>query len=539
MKISRLRVRNCSAVHDLDLEVRRHLVLVGPNASGKSTLLRLVNACLATPTQALPFGVFASQLRDATQQLVVEVELDSLTDDERAALPDEIEVMEDGSSKLTVRMTASLGVVDPSQLDFARVFVKRLGSTIAMSNRHVSLLRWTYLRATRSSESELGSGRGSAAGRLLAGVDYADDRDLLDQTVADANVVVEGITALADLRRQVAIALNSVYPSDVSEAQVKISVTNALDISNSLNILLDGGSGDFEPLLNQSDGLRSLATLSLQRLAGGAASITAIDEPELHLHPRLQGRVARMLSTEDGQRIVATHAPAVVRGFEPSDVIALTTDGPRQLPANIVEANPKFFSQWWVDHVIEPLTSRSVALVEGPADETLFRAVASARGIDLDRQGVSVLSLGGAENFPNAYRLLGPGAFGLRVAALVDAAQMHLVAEVLGLDEGADADVLAAAGVFVAAPDLEGVYCQTLGTERMRQLLSASGLFAAGSIGGLSDLSSLLSFCGATKRKVLCAIAVARGLNATEADALSPLSRALDYLVADPPTSPN
>lgn len=53
MRLTAIRVTNHSRLADLSLEVRAHLVLVGPNDVGKSSLLRCLDLLLAASVASL------------------------------------------------------------------------------------------------------------------------------------------------------------------------------------------------------------------------------------------------------------------------------------------------------------------------------------------------------------------------------------------------------------------------------------------------------------------------------------------------------
>ena len=143
-----------------------------------------------------------------------------------------------------------------------------------------------------------------------------------------------------------------------SSRQTEVSVRLSTDRNplRSVSVLLESSGGaESRPLAAQSDGMRSLAVMSLRLLGRGGDLITAVDEPEAHLDTRSQARIGRLFSSASGQRIVATHSPIVVRQFSPASVVALTESGVRRLSTDSVTKNPKFFSRWWVESMIEPL----------------------------------------------------------------------------------------------------------------------------------------------------------------------------------------
>ncbi|MDJ0771312.1 MAG: AAA family ATPase, partial [Ilumatobacter sp.] len=462
MRLKHITIENCAWCPAMSVDVREHLVLVGPNESGKSTVLRLLDAALAWSNGRLLNELSPGALRVATDPLVVRLTLADLDADAQAAFPDEIEVLADGSFALTVRLEVRQSVDDPAAVEVQREFVKDGGPPIPILSRHLTHLRWAHLHATRSAERELGRSRTGAVGALLGAVDLGEDHAAILSAIESLNASLADAAALEALRAQIATALTEVYPVAVEVDDVAIQLPSSHDPLGDVDVRLAPGGGDPVGLLEQSDGIRSLSVISLQLLVRGGAAMTAIDEPEIHLHPRSQARIARLIADKPGQRLVATHAPAVVRAFRPSEVVALTSDAARYLPAGAVESDPKFYSHWWVDSVLEPLTAQGVILVEGPSDETILRAVARLKAIDLDRKGISVVALGGANEFVNAYKLFGPAGFGLHVSSLVDEAEAGIPAGVLEVDVADLPDH----GVFVAKADLEAEYGDVLGRER-------------------------------------------------------------------------
>jgi len=96
------------------------------------------------------------------------------------------------------------------------------------------------------------------------------------------------------------------------------------------------------PAANLSDGQLSwLAYVAMARL-GGARSLLAVDEPELHLHPALLGRVISMLTSLDdrSQVVLGTHSDRVLELLDdPADAVrVLSLDGNRALVSRLDEA---------------------------------------------------------------------------------------------------------------------------------------------------------------------------------------------------------
>jgi putative ATP-dependent endonuclease of OLD family len=310
------------------------------------------------------------------------------------------------------------------------------------------------------------------------------------------------------------------------------AVDNADPVANA-ELRVKSDVGEAAPLHHQSDGVRALSSIVVQRLAAPAA-IVAIDEPEIHLHPRSQARLAHLLATGSGQRIVATHAASVLAAFDPTDVVGLCDGDIRQISATNARRDPKFFTQWWTDAAVEPLTSNVVALVEGPSDRVLLVQAARLLGYDLDQHGCSVVVAHGAPTFRPLLRLYGARGFGLNVVGMIDEDEAPIIGAALKC--GHDEASLRAVRFEVSSPDLEGECVDGLGVERHADLLCKSGLYSekqilrANDVDSTADLDpgSYAEWCRG--RKVLHAAALAATMEKTDARKIASLVRLLKLI---------
>ncbi len=539
MRISRVAISNHNRVADFDVEVREHAVFVGPNAVGKSTVLRLLDCALGASWSHLAASLDASQLRDETKPMVVEVRLEDLDGDDRAHFADKAEVgsgTASGSAWLTIRLRASISPVDSERLDFDRSFVKPKVDDAPVNRDDLRQIGWVFLPASRSPDRELGGGRSSAVRSLLRAVSLEPgEAKAIEDAVAALSAALEVAPSLESIRENLAGELSGLFPEAVDKADIAIDLPSSVtdDPLGDVDVQLDRG-GRRTPLSAQSDGLRSLSVVAVQLLARRSARILAIDEPEIHLHPRGQANLGRLLASAPGQRLVATHAPEVLARFNPSHAVAVTAGGARQLSGAAFVGDPKRYHHWWVDSALEPLTADRIVLVEGISDRIIVCAVADLLGHELDRCGVSVVGLNGAGNFVPAIRLFGPTGFGIRLLGLVDKKEEKYPASALGV---AEAD-LATNDVLTCNADLEEEYATSLGVADTVALLTGSGLFTeasvlkatgAAAVGGVSvaDLAAFLR-----KNKVEAAAALAEGMTAAHAANLTTVKDLLDRATA-------
>ena len=92
MKIRDITWSNYRRLPDGHLQVRDHLVLVGPNDTGKSSIVRALNICLGMAHGQAAAAVSSRDFTDQALPLTFTLTLDGIEEDDRAAFPDEITV---------------------------------------------------------------------------------------------------------------------------------------------------------------------------------------------------------------------------------------------------------------------------------------------------------------------------------------------------------------------------------------------------------------------------------------------------------------
>ena len=87
MKIREVTWSNYRRLPDGKITVRNHLVLVGPNDTGKSSIVRALHLCLGMPHGQLSAAITARDFTDPAAALVLTVTLDGIDTEDRAAFP--------------------------------------------------------------------------------------------------------------------------------------------------------------------------------------------------------------------------------------------------------------------------------------------------------------------------------------------------------------------------------------------------------------------------------------------------------------------
>lgn len=525
MHIVNVKIENYCRLQDVDVAVRRHLVVIGANDVGKTSLLRMVRAVLGLSLGQLYQTFTPTDLRDPARPLVVEVVLEDFTKEEKTLFYREIDVSPDGNREtLTVRLEVAVDE-DPTQVVPRRWFPGR-GDERPPTRDQMDAFGWRYLPATRGTGGSQFDGPASAMRVLLDSIDLGPERQELEAMLTAFNSRLGSSVTLTMLREKIAAYLSRAMPRQIGgdDLAVRSAADPAASVLGNVAMFLQRDEA-FVALTDQSDGMRQLMSMTLFLLAEGTANVIAIDEPELHLHPTSQRTAANLFADAPNQLFLVTHSPFVMERFEPSQVVAISPAGRvRQLPEPVLSKIDKLRARWWSSRLLEALSARSVVVVEGVADRYIVEGVARTLGIGLDRLGCTVFDIDGAHKFPHIFKFLGPTGFDIELYGLVDEAEKNIWAGAYG---GNPTNVLGHR-IWPCNPDLEGEYCSALGGSGIARILidadvcKQADLLKSAGVAALDDITAeqMAGFC--RKNKVEAAVAVANVL--TEQTAASILS---------------
>jgi Overcoming lysogenization defect protein-like, TOPRIM domain len=125
--------------------------------------------------------------------------------------------------------------------------------------------------------------------------------------------------------------------------------------------------------------------------------------------------------------------------------------------------------------------TRSVVLVEGVSDKLALETLAARRGRDLEADGISVVSLGGAQAIGRFLESLGRDGRdggGVRLAGLCDAGEepdFRRALERAGRGSDLTRSAMEQLGFFVCVADLEDELIRALGTDAVEHVVAAQG----------------------------------------------------------------
>lgn len=530
MRLTRLKVENHTRLLDTELEVRTHLVLVGPNDVGKSSLLRCLDLLLGASTAQLYSWVTADDLRNSTSPLVIEADLVGFDAADEALFPDEINVAADGSKSLTLRLEAAFDSNETLSIDRRAVGA---GHNRQLSREQLVAIGWKLLRATAASR-DLREDRQSALNEILAGVELGAEQATFDALATQLQTQLAGSAVLGNLRGDLATQLSRALPDPVSKDDLLLVPGAAVegDVLNDVRLQVVK-AGTARNVSEQSDGMRALYALALYDLVSVGANMVGIDEPEVHLHPTSQRSLARLLQAGPNQKILATHSADIVGAFAPEHIVTVRAGGEVVQPsATFLSNEDRMVVHWWVRDKLEPLTARRVVAVEGVSDRVILERIGDLTNRNLDRLGISLVETDGAGDMGAIIKLFGHDGFRIPMSLLIDKDATAATAAKLGVDE----IDLEQNSVFISDPDLEAEYVAALGAATVWTAIEKSTLFSTNERsnctltgpGGTRSADDVAAFCRRKSTyKVRAAMIVAPLLDTTTAAKVGSINRLL------------
>ena len=422
MRLTNLTIRNFRCIRDLSLDLDQTTVLIGENNTGKTAVLEAVRICLerlrgrgrrlfddydyhlvnsdASPTDAEPIEICLS---------FVESEAEPWADEVGQALADVASFGVDDRRRVTLRVSSRF---DRSANDFMTdwSFLDANGEALAGAARSARLLNTLqglvpvfYLSALRdASRHFVPSGRfwRSFLGEL--GVPEGERQDILTELTKLNRRLIEAHGPLAEVRGELEKAKHVVDFGAADAVTVDALPTKLFALLSRSQVQLASRSGARIPVAEQGEGTQSLVVLLLfgaflrSRLSGldpEASAITALEEPEAHLHPSATRTLMQLVDELPGQKLISTHsghmlasvpATAIRRlAYEDGDIKAYHLD------ANSLTDEEKRKFDFHVRRSRgELLFARCWLLVEGESEVVLLTGAAEALGLNLERKGV-------------------------------------------------------------------------------------------------------------------------------------------------------
>ncbi|QSB48698.1 ATP-dependent nuclease [Parageobacillus toebii] len=443
MKFRKLIINNYRNLDGLTINLHPKLnFIVGENNLGKTNFLRMLNKIIYSRNFDL------EDFNELDKPITVEITLE-LANEEVGVFEDYFSPQDDSSNLINIK------VVQNSPEDNIEFFHLETEEKIHQGSfRKLNFINYTSLR---NPINELNFSKGRGSGKFLKYLvqKYLEKYSKTTKDYLDEDKFLEVLKSLNETIKKIEtfnqFSIKAHLEEEVSEILSKLIVLKGnekfymnelgygvqyanlipLVIIENIHSIIEKRNTHSTVYLENNDGEKYLPL------------IIGIDEPEIHLHPYMQKSIIKYLieiaegqennfnelikelfnlDKVDGQLIIVTHSPYVIQD-DYRYIVRFYRDETGIL--NVKSGTEINFDEDIQKHlnknmamVKEAFYSRSVIIVEGETEQGAFPVFAQRMGIDLDKNGVAIVTADSVNNVPPLMKLFQE--FGVKAIGVID-----------------------------------------------------------------------------------------------------------------------
>ena len=420
MKLTTVEIRNFRCIKELSVQLDETTVLIGENNSGKTAFWDAIRICLERlrGRGRGPFNEYDYHLADESaapadadpiqiQLSFVETESEPWTDEFARAVGDIVAFDDEDRHRVTLRVTSSFdrnGVGPTTDWDFldanGNPLPKKAVTQLTTFQRMVPAF---YLSALRDAARHfVANGRFWRTFLVELGVPEDEKKELEKELAALNRRLIEAHKPLLEVRQHLEDAAKVIEFGASDVVAIDALPTQLFSLLSRTQVSLASRSGARIPIEFQGEGTQSLTVLllfgaflrsQLSDLDPAADPITALEEPEAHLHPSAIRSLMSLVHDLPGQKLVSTHSGDLLASVKAAAIRRLVHEDGGIKAYRIERGTLSPEEERKFDFHVrrtrgELLFSQCWLLVEGETETTLFTGVAEALERDLERKGV-------------------------------------------------------------------------------------------------------------------------------------------------------
>lgn len=420
MKISRLTIQNFRGIKKADLLLPDHVVLIGDNNVGKSTILEALDLVLGpdrlnkrpiVDEHDFYLGDYRAKENQAPPEILIEATITNLNSDQRNRFKDYIEWWDQEKNKLhtspppanvdqdhithALRVSFS-GTYDEEEDDFIGItyFPKSDddGERQVFRKKDKQYCGFLYLRSLRTGSRALSLERGSLLDIILR---LKEIRPQMWEKTIDAlaghDVASDPDLGISGILKSIETSIKKYVPKEWGVApHLKVSNLTREHLRKVITAFIATGEGDHAaPFYRQGTGTINLLVLAmLSQIAEDKQNVVfAMEEPETAIPPYAQKRIVHEVRKLSAQSLFTSHSPYVLEEFDLYETVILSKQPNGLIEQDSVQlpdsVKHKRYRQEFRTRFCEALLSRRVLIAEG-LTEASSMPTAARRLFDLN-----------------------------------------------------------------------------------------------------------------------------------------------------------
>lgn len=411
MKVCKLKISNFRGIMSAELKFTNHLVLIGDNNTGKSTILEALDLVLGPERMGKRPVVDEHDFyngkyigADGNPEIVIEATICDLDEEQERHFKDEIEFWDKRTNamygKPPVAGVDDKHVVSSIRITFIGKYDKEeddfVGETyFSQSVETETFLRFgktdkrfcgfLYLRSLRTGHRALSMEKGSLLDIILRLKDVRPQ--MWEKTIKELSgfeVATAPEVGITEILKSIEAAMKQYVPREWGSApHLKVSNLTREHLRKTITAFVATGEGDHAaPFYRQGTGTINILVLAMLTIIaeGKQNVIFAMEEPETAIPPYAQKRIIDAVRKLSSQSIFTSHSPFVLEEFGLNETVVLSrndkgivTQSEIELPASVKH---KAYRQNFRSKFCESLLSRRVLIAEGATETACLPTVA-------------------------------------------------------------------------------------------------------------------------------------------------------------------
>jgi len=463
MRVKRLIIKNFRGISSAEIYFSNHVVLIGDNNTGKSTIFEALDLALGPDrVNRKPVidehdfynGKYISDDENENPVIDIEAVITNLSLDQQSHFKDYIEWWNIDENKLhttpppksvdeeniiaAIRVSF-IGQYDEDEDDFAGTTyftrsIEESDRSQSFSKKDKQKCGFLYLRTLRTGSRALSLEKGSLLDIILR---LKDSRPQMWEKTIDEldkfHVAADPELGISGILQSIETAIKKFVPKEWGiSPHLKVSNLTREHLRKIITAFIATGSGEHSaPFYRQGTGTINILVLAmLSQIAEEKQNVIfAMEEPEIAIPPYTQKHIIHEIKKLSSQSLFSTHSPYVIEEFDISQTVVLSRDDSGILKQSKVKLPEgikiKTYRQEFRQRFSEGLLARRIIIAEGHTETTSLPAVARRlselnpkKYSSLEALGVCIIDAGSENKIVALAKLY--NSLGKRVFALCD-----------------------------------------------------------------------------------------------------------------------